>query len=248
MHRRPSVFACLWLACTAVAVQAQTSSPDVEQQLAQARRLVRDWGGLTRFGSENAELPPPGDGETRVVFIGDDITAGWGAHGRFFPGTAYLNRGIAGQTTAQMLVRFRQDVIDLRPKVVVVQGGTNDIAGIVGPGTEGTVLDHLRSMTELAKVHGIRVVLASATPVCDCFAADQTPLRPQGKIIGLNGAIRDYAAASGAVYLNLYTALATGRDFRKELTVDGFLPNDAGYAVMTPLAEQAIARALEEKP
>jgi lysophospholipase L1-like esterase len=219
---------------------------DVERQLADLRRRVRDWGGLTRYGSDNAELGPPTVGDQRVVFIGDDLTERWAGGVKFFPGKPYVNRGIAGQTTAQMLVRFRQDVIALKPKVVVIQGGSNDIAGIVGPGTEGTVSDNLRSMTELAKANGIQVVLASATPVCDCFEQDQTPLRPQGKIIGLNGAIRDAAAASGAVYLDYYGALVNGRDFKKELTADGFLPNDAGYAVMAPLAEQAIRRALKE--
>jgi lysophospholipase L1-like esterase len=130
--------------------------------------------------------------------------------------------------------------------VVVIHAGTNDLTGVLGPGTEGTVGDSIASMTELAKANGIRVVLASITPVCDCFK-EQTLVRPPGKIIGLNGWIRDYAAKSGAIYLNYYAALAEGRNFRMALTRDGLLPNDAGYDVMAPLAEQAIAQALAQK-
>jgi lysophospholipase L1-like esterase len=220
---------------------ASAQSPDAQ------RRLLNDWGGLTRYGSDNTELRPPAPGENRVVFLGDQITEMWGAGGaKFFPGKPYLNRGIAGQTTPQMLVRFHQDVVLLKPKVVVIQGGTNDLAGVTGPATEGTIAENLTSMMTIAKANGIRVVLASVTPVCDCFTK-QTGLRPQGKIIGLNGWIRDFASASGAVYLDYYRALADGRDFKKELTRDGLLPNDAGYAVMAPLAEKAIAEALGKK-
>jgi lysophospholipase L1-like esterase len=203
-------------------------------------RLLTDWAGLTRYGSENAELRAPKPGENRVVFLGDQITELWSD---FFPGGPYLNRGVASQTTPQMLVRFRQDVIALKPKVVVIEGGTNDLASVTGPSTEGMIAENIMSMVELAKVHGIRVVLASVLPVCDCVKK-QTALRPQGKIIGLNGWIRNYAEQSGSVYLNYYGALAEGRNFKKELTVDGLLPNDAGYRVMAPLAEKAIAEAL----
>jgi lysophospholipase L1-like esterase len=218
-----------------------------EQEVARYRHILSDWAGLTRYGSENSELAPPAPGEQRVVFLGDQITELWGqGRVKFFPGKPYLNRGITGQTTPQMLVRFRQDVIALKPRAVVILGGTNDLTGVLGPGTEGTVGDSITSMTELAKANGIRVVLASVTPVCDCVK-DQTSVRPQGKIIGLNGWIRDYAASTGAVYLNYYAALAEGRNFRMPLTRDGLLPNDAGYDVMAPLAEQAIARALAQK-
>jgi lysophospholipase L1-like esterase len=223
------------------------STATLEQELARYRRIVSDWAGLTRYGSENSELPRAAPGDQRVVFLGDQITELWGTGGaRFFPGKPYLNRGITGQTTPQMLVRFRQDVIALKPRVVVILGGTNDLTGVLGPGTEGTIGDNITSMTELAKANGIRVVLASVTPVCDCFK-DQTSVRPQGKIVGLNGWIKDYAAQSGSVYLNYYAALADGRNFRMPLTRDGLLPNDAGYDVMAPLAEQAIAQALAQK-
>jgi lysophospholipase L1-like esterase len=232
--------------------QPSTSGPaasdaTLEQRLAAYRHLLSDWAGLTRYGSEDSEVPPPAPGEQRVVFLGDEITEVWG-QGRttFFPGKPYFNRGISGQTTAQMLVRFRQDVIALKPRAVVIEGGTNDLASLFGPGTEGTMFDNIKSMTELAKANGIRVVLASITPVCDCVI-DQTTRRPQGKIVGSNGSMREYAARSGAVYLNYYAALADGRDFKRALTVDGLLPNDAGYAVMGPLAEQAIAQALGMK-
>lgn len=229
------------------AAQPPESSETVkalENQLSKERRLLNDFGGLIRYGSENTEIRPPAPGENRVVFLGDQITERWGAgEAKFFPGKPYFNRGIANQNTEQLLIRFRQDVISLEPKVVVIQGGTNDLAGINGPGTEGTISENIMSMVELAKLHGIRVVLASLTPVCDCYTK-QTGLRPQGKIIGLNGWIKRYAAQSGSIYLNYYSALADGRDLKKDLTVDGLLPNDAGYRVMAPLAEQAIAQAL----
>jgi lysophospholipase L1-like esterase len=220
------------------------SISQVEQRLAACTHLVRDWAGLTHYGSANAELPKPASGDERVVFLGDDITEEWGRTGNdFFPGKPYINRGIAGQTTSQMLVRFRQDVVALKPKVVIIQGGSNDIASLLSPGTEALVLDNMRSMTEIAKANNIRVIIASATPVCDCVT-DQTTTRPQGKLIGLNGTLRDLASETGAVFLNYYAALVNGRDFKSELTRDGFVPNRAGYATMTPLAEQAIARAL----
>ncbi len=219
----------------------------LEKLVASQKHLLTDWAGLTRYGSENAELPRLHSGENRVVFLGDQITEQWGAdQGGFFPGKPYLNRGIKGQTTPQMLVRFRQDVISLKPKGVVILAGTNDLAGYTGPSTEGMMAENFMSMVELAKVNGIRVVLASVTPVCDCFK-NQTALRPQGKIIGLNGWIKDYAARSGSVYLDYYAALADGRNFKKDLTSDGLLPNAAGYAVMAQLAEKAIAEALAAK-
>lgn len=206
------------------------------------RRLLMDWAGLTRYGSDNTELRAPKPGEDRVVFLGDQITENW-PEAAFFPGKPYLNRGIANQTSAQMLLRFRQDVISLKPKAVVIQAGTNDLAGLTGPATEGMIAENFMSMVELAKVNGIKVVLASVTPVCDAYK-NQTARRPQGKIIGLNGWLKDYAARSGAVYLNYYSALAQGRDFNKDLTGDGLVPNEAGYAVMAPLAQKAIAEAL----
>jgi lysophospholipase L1-like esterase len=215
----------------------------LEKQVAAQRKLLIDWAGLTRYGSDDAEVRPARPGENRVVFLGDDITEHWSSDASFFPSKPYLNRGISGQTSPQMLVRFRQDVIALNPKVVVIQAGTNDLASLAGPMTQGTMADNFMSMVELGKAHGIRVVLASLTPVCDCYTK-QTGLRPQGKIIGLNGWIKDYAAETGSVYLDYYSALADGRSFKKQWTADGLLPNAAGYAIMAPLAEKAIAKAL----
>ena len=223
---------------------SKLSREELEQALKTQHHVLADWAGLNRYGSANSELKPPRPGENRVVFIGDDITETWGSD--FFPGKPYINRGIAHQVTPQLLVRFRQDVIELNPKVVVIQSGTNDIAGVMGGGTEGTMAEHFATMVELAKLHGIRVVLASLTPVCDCYAK-QTGRRPIGKLISMNGWLRDYAEKSGTVYLNLYSALADGREMKKDYTDDGFLPNARGYAAMTPVAEEAIAKALASK-
>lgn len=214
------------------------AQPAAERELEAYRRVLLDWGGLTRYGSENTEVKSA----PLAVFLGDEITENWTP---FFPGQPYLNRGITRQTTAQMLVRFRQDVIALKPKAVIIQAGTNDIASVMGPSTEGAMAEHFMSMVELAKVNGIRVVLASVTPVCDCFG-DMTRRRPPGKIISLNGWLKDYAARSGAVYLDYYSALADGRLLRKELTVDGLVPSEAGYRKIAPLAEKAIAEALRK--
>jgi lysophospholipase L1-like esterase len=217
--------------------------------LNEALRKLTDWGGLTVYGSDDSEISAPKQGETRVVFIGDDVTANWGKGKMpFFPGKPWYNRGIDYQTTPQMLVRFRQDVVALQPKVVVIQGGLNDIGMVMGPGSEGTISDHLHSMIDIAKAHQIKVVIASLTPVCDCYD-DQTKLRPVGKIAAINGTLRDIATETGSVYLNYYSLLVDTetRQMRKELTNNGIDPNDAGYALMAPLAEKAIADALERK-
>lgn len=217
---------------------------DLEARVEAQRKLIRDWGGLTRYGSENADLGPPAAGEQRVVFFGDDTTESWGEGGsEFFPGKPYLNRGIAGQASPQMLVRFRQDVIALKPAAVVIQAGMNDTIAWTVPGTQGMIVEHIQSMVDLAKAHGIAVVLASLLPVCDC-GSSKYPFLPRGKIFGLNDWLEEYAEDNGFVYLNYYAALADGRNFRREWTKDGILPNAAGYAVMAPLAEKAIAQAL----
>ena len=229
----------------ATACFAQTQSPgDLERLVEAQRRVLTDWAGLTHYGSDDTEVPPPKPGENRVVFLGDDLTENWGeGKAAFFPGKPYFNRGIRRQTSPQMLVRFRQDVISLKPKVVIIQAGSNDLASYTGPATEGVIAENFMSMVELAKFNGIRVVLASVPPVCDCYNK-QTGRRPQGKIIGLNGWIRNYAASSGSVYLNYYAALADGRNLKKELTPDGVTLNDAAYELLAPLAEKAIAEAL----
>ena len=235
---------------SSVWAQTPTVNP-VAAELDAARKKLVDWGGLNVFGSDDSEIPAPKAGENRVVFLGDTLTANWGkGKAPFFPGKPYFNRGIAMQVTPQMLVRFRQDVIDLQPKVVVIEGGFNDIGMVMGPGSEGTIADNLMTMIELAKVHGIKVVIASLTPVCDCYNT-QTRLRPVGKIAAINATLRDLAQKTGSVYLNYYSVLvdtaAGTRQMKKELTDNGIDPNDAGYALMAPLAEKAISDALAMK-
>lgn len=239
-------FVLLLAGLAGITLAQELTREELERQVTAQQRLLNDWAGLTRYGSDNAELRLP-DGEQRVVFLGDEITERWGQGSTpFFKGKPYFNRGIARQTTPQMLVRFRQDVIALKPKVVVILAGTNDFASVAGPITEAMSAENVTSMVELARVNGIRVVLSSLTPVCDCFQ-NQTARRPVGKILGLNRWLKEYAARSGAVYLDYYSALVEGRAFRKELTVDGLLPNDAGYEKMATLAEKAIAEALAAK-
>ena len=215
----------------------------LEEELAAYRRVLMDWGGLTYYGSDNAELLLR-KANIQVVFLGDEITEHWGSGKTpFFSGKPYVNRGIARQTTAQMLVRFRQDVIELKPKVVVIEAGTNDLARVMGPSSELTMADHFRSMVELAKAHGIKVVLASVLPVCDCFQK-QTARRSPFRILGINNWLKDYAKETGSVYLDYYSVLAQGRAMKQEFTGDGFLPNDGGYQAMAAAAEKAIAAAL----
>jgi acyl-CoA thioesterase I len=229
---------------TAQTSGAAAQADAAEQRLALYKQLLTDWAGLTRYGSENSELGSPRPGENRVVFFGDDATELWSGAG-FFPGRPYLNRGIRGQNSAQMLVRFRQDVIGLKPKVVVIHAGTNDLARLLGPGTRGTFADNVMSMTELAKAHGIAVVLASLLPVCDCVT-DQTSRRSPIRLGDFNEWLQEYARTSGAVYLDYFTTLSDARSFKEALTADGLVPNAAGYRVMAPLAEAAIAKALKK--
>ncbi|MBM3784105.1 MAG: hypothetical protein FJW30_07070 [Acidobacteria bacterium] len=209
---------------------------------AENRELIRrltDWAGLTRYGSENTELPPA---KNRAVLLGDDAFDVWGG------GAApYVNRGIAKQTTGQMLVRFRQDVIALKPAVVVIQGGSNDIAGFAGPATLGTLSENIETMADLARFHNIKVVLASVLPVCDCAGRELSQVRTPGRLMGINEWLEEYAKQRGLIYVNLYTPLAQGRAFRKELTADGLVPNAAGYALVKPLLDKAIAEALASR-
>jgi lysophospholipase L1-like esterase len=235
--------------CCALAL-AQTSAPApvdaaAARQAAQ-ERLLKDFANLARYHYENAKLGPPAPGETRVVFMGDSITDGWGRRmGQFFPGKPYVNRGISGQTTPQMLIRFRPDVLALHPKVVVILAGTNDIAGNTGPMTLEAIEDNLQSMAELAKANGIRVVLSSVMPVCD-YHRPQTAQRPPEKILALNAWIKNYAAQNGHVYLDYHSAMLDEKQMLpREITNDGLHPNAAGYEIMGPLAEKAIAQALE---
>lgn len=207
-------------------------------------QLLQDWANLARYRAANDTLHAPAAGERRVVFYGNSITDIWAQFfPTMFPGKPYIGRGISGQTTPQMLVRFRQDVIALHPTVVVILAGTNDIAGNTGPSTLGMIEDNLRSMTELAKANGIRVVLSSVLPVYDYRW--KPGLEPAPKIVALNTWIRQYAASVGAVYLDYYPSVVDARGgMRADLSPDGVHPNKAGYLIMAPLAEQAIAEAL----
>lgn len=207
-------------------------------------RLHNDWAYLERYRQANATLPAPAPGENRVVFYGNSITAGWARYfDREFAGKPYIGRGISGQTTPQMLVRFRQDVVDLHPAVVVILAGTNDIAGNTGPSTIEMIEDNFASMTEIAKANHIRVVLSSVLPVYDY--PWRPGLQPVPKIAALNAWLRSYADSHGVVYLDYFSSLADERQGMKStLASDGVHPTEAGYDVMAPLAERAIADAL----
>lgn len=209
-----------------------------------AQAPTTDWPQLAKYRAANAALPEPTPSENRVVFIGNSITEGWAPHfDSLFRGKPYIGRGIGGQTTPQMLVRFRQDVVALKPKVVVILGGTNDIAGNTGPSTLEMIEDNLASMTEVAKANGIRVVLVSVLPVADY--PWRRGLDPAPKIIALNSWMKQYAARAGAVYLDLHTPMADEHGGMKPgLSSDGVHPNMVGYALMSPLTERAIAAAL----
>jgi len=228
---------------------APVASPDelarLKTQLERSQRVLKDWPNLARYHDDNASLAPPAPDATRVVFMGDSITDNWGRkYSKFFEGKPYINRGISGQTTPQMLIRFRPDVIALKPQVVVILAGTNDIAGNTGVMTLEAIEDNLASMAELAKANNIRVVLASVMPVCD-YIRPQTLQRPPEKIIALNAWIKDYAVKNNYVYLDYYSAMLDDKQMlRQEITDDGLHPNAAGYDIIAPLAEKAIAAAL----
>jgi lysophospholipase L1-like esterase len=206
------------------------------------RQLLVDFGGLERFKEANAILTAPKPGENRVVFMGDSITQGWKLD-ESFPGKPYINRGIGGQTSPQMVVRFRQDVIDLKPKVVVILAGINDIAGNTGPMTLEQTEGNIASMAELATANGIRVVLCSVLPAFDFTWAPG--LTPAPKVMELNAWIRQYAAEKHHVYVDYYSAMKDERDgLPATLSADGVHPLPAGYAIMTPLAGAGIEKAL----
>jgi lysophospholipase L1-like esterase len=223
----------------------QDDPAKLKTDLERAQKQLQDWANLARYRSDNATIKPVAPGEERVVLMGDSITDGWGRkYGTFFPGKPYINRGISGQTTPQMLIRFRPDVIAHKPRAVVILAGTNDIAGNTGPMSLEDIQNNLASMADLAKANGIRVVMASVMPVSD-YIRPQTPRRPNEKIRELNDWIKKYTAANGHVYLDYYSAMLDDKGvFKQELTYDGLHPNDAGYDVMLPLAEKAIAQAL----
>jgi len=208
---------------------------------------AQDWAALGHFKAANESLAPAAKDEDRVVFMGNSITIGWGnTHAEFFDGKPYVNRGISGQTTPQMLLRFRQDVIDLNPKVVIILAGTNDIAGNTGPMTLAQIMDNLKSMAEVASANGIEVILCSVLPAEDY--PWRQGLKPNEKIPALNKMIKAYCDSSDALYLDYFTAMANAKNgLDKDLAHDGVHPTKKGYEMMAPMAETAIAKALGEK-
>lgn len=209
-------------------------------------RIHNDWPWLERYADDNAKLPPPAPGERRVVFMGNSITEGWlNTDPDFFKGR-YIDRGIGGQTTPQMLVRFREDVINLKPEVVVILAGINDIAQNTGPSKIENVAGNIFSMAELARVHHIKVILSSVLPAANI--PWHPGIDPKPLIIQLNKMLREYAEANHLGYIDYYSATVTPElAFKKEWTTDGVHPTLAGYKVMEPLADKAIAEALKGK-
>ena len=253
------LYVCLVLMISTASVSAQTASQesqecaDAKAQVARLQTRLQDWPALARYREANAGVTVPGKDEKRVVFMGDSITDFWRL-ATYFPSKPYINRGISGQTTPQMLVRFRPDVIALKPQVVVILAGTNDIAGNTGPISLEAIEANLTSMFELARANNIRVVIASVLPVSDYSKnregkpINQTTRRPPEKIKALNEWIKKYATENALTYLDYSSATTDQKGFLKEeLSNDGLHPNDKGYAVMQPLVEQAIAAAMKKK-
>lgn len=238
--------AFLFLSLGAASALAQTPTPTKAAEQPKARAPWElEWAYLSKYHDADAQLGPPGMTENRVVFFGDSITEGWGRiDGEFFAAKPYVNRGIGGQTTSQLLVRFRQDVIGLKPAAVVILGGTNDIAENGGITTLEAIEENLQSMAELAHVNGIRVVLASVLPTLDY--PWRPGLKPRDKITALNRWMENYCRLNNLVYVDYYSAMVDANGaLRPELSKDGVHPNSAGYLIMGPLAEEAIRRALK---
>ncbi len=231
----------------AAVTQAKPAATQPAAAKPAAAKPSQDWPNLAHYRADNAALPPAAAGESRVVFMGDSITDGWGrwaGTGPFFPGKPFVNRGISGQTTPQMLIRFQQDVVHLHPAAVVILAGTNDIAGNTGPSTPEMIEDNLSSMAEIAKANGIRVILASITPV---YKYPWKPdLEPVAEIRAINQWIRDYCANKGAVYLDYYDSMVDNKGgMLPGYSRDGVHPLAKGYAVMTTLTTAAIAQAMQ---
>lgn len=235
--------------------QTPAATPTYDEIKARMERFearLHDWPNLKRYAEANAKLSPPAKDENRVVFMGDSITDSWNLE-EYFPGKPYINRGISGQTTPQMLIRFQPDVIALKPKVVVILAGTNDIAGNTGPMTLEAIQANYRSMAELAKAHGIKVVFASILPISDYNknAQGQTIVRstarPPDKILALNKWLKDYAAENKHTYLDYFAATVDDKGFLKaDIANDGLHPHAGGYKIMARLAQKAIDQALHK--
>ena len=207
--------------------------------------VAQDWADLNRFKTENDSIGLPLENGNRVIFMGNSITEGWSKFSpEFFENKPYINRGISGQTTPQMLLRFRQDVINLKPKVVIILAGTNDIAGNTGPSTLEMIMDNIISMTELAISNDIKVVLCSVLPAYDY--PWRPGLEPDRKIPALNKMIKEYVKDNKLIYLDYFTEMVdTKNGLLEKYTSDGVHPNKLGYQVMAPLAEEAIKKTIE---
>jgi lysophospholipase L1-like esterase len=243
--------AILLLASTSIAApQVSAAQSSFERWRASRTSIyMNDFGELNRYRAANAALPAPTPGENRVVFFGDSITDGWPI-AEYFPGKPYINRGIGGQTTPQMLVRFREDVIQLQPRVVVILAGTNDIAGNTGPMTLEEIEANYASLAELAVAHNMRMVFSSVLPVHNYTPESQEMYaqRAPEKILALNRWLKRYCDEHDLVYLDYFRAMVDDKGLlNKELAVDGLHPNTAGYKIMAPLAETAITTALAAK-
>jgi lysophospholipase L1-like esterase len=208
---------------------------------------AQDWADLNRFKEANSQLTAPVENENRVVFMGNSITIGWlNARPSFFKGKPYVNRGISGQTTPQMLIRFRQDVIDLQPKVVVILAGTNDIAGNTGPSSLEMIVDNIKGMAELAAANDIKVILSSTLPAYDY--PWRPGLKPNEKIPVLNNMIKEYAETNNHIYLDYFSTMADERNgLPKKYAEDEVHPTIEGYKVMEPMVEAAIKSVLKEE-
>ena len=236
------LLAALIFSASAIAQQTPDPCAPAKEDQKEMELKLHDWPDLAKYREDDAKLGLPAKEEARVVFMGDSITEFWSLSDSF-PGKPYVNRGISGQTTPQMVLRFRQDVIALQARVVVILAGTNDIAENTGPIPLGAIEDNLMSMVDLAKRNGIRVVLSALVPAAKYpWRPDLAPLE---KIRTLNEWVKDYAAKEDLVFLDYYSAMSNDkRGLKAELSEDGVHPNKAGYAVMAPLAEKAIATAL----
>ncbi|MBI3208018.1 MAG: SGNH/GDSL hydrolase family protein [Candidatus Solibacter usitatus] len=216
--------------------------PNTAQSLADQ---LQDWNQLGRYHADNVRLRALPQEPKRVVFMGDSITDGWKLE-NYFPGKPYVNRGIGGQTTPQMVVRMFPDVIHLKPAAMVVLAGTNDIARNTGPVTFEMITNNYEAMADIARAHGIKVILCSILPISDYTQRKQSERRPPAEILRLNRWLREYAARTNAIYVDYHAAAADEKGMLKEGTSnDGLHPNDAGYKIMVPLVEAAIQRALQ---
>ncbi len=231
---------------TAPATPAPESAEVLQKRLDTLQTRMQDWPNLKRYRDANTKVVAPVPGENRVVFFGDSITDGWKI-AEYFPGKPYVNRGIGGQTTPQMLIRMQPDVIAHKPKAIVLLAGTNDIANNTGPMTNEAIQDNYTAIATLAQANGIKVIFASVLPVHDYNPQRKmTTGRPPERILALNNWLKAYCQKNDHIYLDYFSKMVDDKGFLKaELANDGLHPNAEGYKIMAPLAEAAIAQALK---